>query len=303
MAVTRTMPAPTGDTIAAAIEREMQEHLYPLRHLTLAPAEYHIYLHPDDFAYVELIVPRIVEDIQTALNMLVQRLNSPSLWSRLTSGASPKPIEVPAGGWAIHIKPAINDEVSQGEIGIHSRLAVPANARFGTGAGTIRISETVVSGAERRTRTRTEMIPTDGLVRRSVSEGRAMTTDPSAVDEVPPPLPRPVTLSGPRLAYRDDSGEHVYPITKELIRIGRGGIDHWVDVVVATTAHVSREHCRIRRDAAGRLFIQDVSAWGTTVDGVALERASGTGAASEWELTDGATIRLADAVSLQLLLK
>jgi hypothetical protein len=53
---------------------------------------------------------------------------------------------------------------------------------------------------------------------------------------------------------------------KEVIAIGRGGSAVWVDVQVATTARVSREHVRIRQDADGRFFVQDVSLWGTTVD-------------------------------------
>jgi pSer/pThr/pTyr-binding forkhead associated (FHA) protein len=125
-----------------------------------------------------------------------------------------------------------------------------------------------------------------------------------AEDFEPPPLPRPVVLSGPRLHYRDDSGEHVHPITKDLTKIGRGGAEHWVDVMVTANAQVSREHCRIRRDAVGRLFLQDVSTWGTYVDGVAIEKyVDGDNAAREHELSHGVSIRLADAVTLELLLR
>jgi pSer/pThr/pTyr-binding forkhead associated (FHA) protein len=121
---------------------------------------------------------------------------------------------------------------------------------------------------------------------------------------VPPPLPRPVTLSGPRLLYRDDSGEHVHPIAKDLTKIGRGGAEHWVDVMVTAGAQVSREHCRIRRDAVGRLFLQDVSTWGTYLNGAAVAKfVDGDGGASEHELTHGASIRLADAVTIELLLR
>ena len=367
---TRQMPPPSGDKIAAEIEREMEDRLYPLRNVTLAPAEYHVYLHPDDFAYLEGIIPRIVEDVQACLNLLVQRLNRRSIWSRLADGKRP-PIEVPPGGWAIHVKVSTNDEVKPGEIGIHSRLSVPASARFGSGAGTVRITETVVGGADRRSRTRTESIPAEpqrtttsvpavgftaspppaaaasAAVGREIGyqdptggyggarevAGPPATFAPGASvakkaespgvtglpkggphdlsgghhgseDFAPPPLPRPVVLSGPRLRYRDDSGEHVHPITKDLTKIGRGGAEHWVDVMVTASAQVSREHCRIRRDAVGRLFLQDVSTWGTYVDGVAVEKyVDGDSAAREHELSHGVTIRLADAVTLELLLR
>jgi hypothetical protein len=304
---------PTGEKIADEIEREMEERLYPLRNVTLAPAEYHVYLHPDDYAYLEGIAPRIVEDVQTCLNSLIQRLNRRSLWSRLTTPHRFPPIEVPAGGWAIHLKPSVNDEVNPGEIGIHSRLTVPANARFGSGAGTIRITETVVAGTDRRSRTRTEAIPAHSdratvpvaAAAAAVAPATAAPmTAPSAISLVPPPIPRTVSISGPRLQYRDDGGEHVHPINKDLIKIGRGGAEHWVDVMVSAGAQVSREHCRIRRDADGRLFLQDVSTWGTYLNGEPVDKfVEGDAAAREHELTHGASIRLADAVTLELLLR
>jgi hypothetical protein len=42
-----------------------------------------------------------------------------------------------------------------------------------------------------------------------------------------------------------------------------------VDVQVIAPPKVSREHFRLRHDR-GRFFIQDVSAWGTAVDGEAI---------------------------------
>jgi pSer/pThr/pTyr-binding forkhead associated (FHA) protein len=111
-------------------------------------------------------------------------------------------------------------------------------------------------------------------------------------------------VSGPRLVYRDDTGDHTYAITKELTKIGRGGTEHWVDVMVTTGPQVSREHCRIRRDTSGRLFVQDVSAWGTFVNGKRLPRsADGDDSAGEEELSHGTTIRLADAVTLEVLFR
>ena len=125
---------------------------------------------------------------------------------------------------------------------------------------------------------------------------------PAQSEVAPPPLPRPVVLSGSRLLYRDDSGEHVYPICKDLTKIGRGGAEHWVDVMVTAGAQVSREHCRIRRDASGRLFLQDVSTWGTFLDGTQVEKFEER-SGREHELSHGSSIRLADAVTLELLLR
>ena len=41
-------------------------------------------------------------------------------------------------------------------------------------------------------------------------------------------------IGGPRLMVSDDSGAHVYPLTKELTKIGRGGEDYWVDVTLTS---------------------------------------------------------------------
>jgi pSer/pThr/pTyr-binding forkhead associated (FHA) protein len=75
-------------------------------------------------------------------------------------------------------------------------------------------------------------------------------------------------------------------------------------VMVTAGAQVSREHCRIRRDAVGRLFLQDVSTWGTYLNGTQVEKfVDDDSAAHEHELTHGSSIRLADSVTIELLLR
>ena len=309
---------PTGERIAAEVERELEERLYRLRHVVLAPAEYHIYLHPDDFRHIEEVAPRIALDVQLCLNSLVERLNRRSRLTRLVVGRQ-APVEIPAGGWAIHIKPAANNEVAPGELGIHSRLSVPAAARFGSGAGTTRIAHTVVSGTDRRTVVHTQAdVPAQsgsqpGVVAHSrdrEAEARPHRTQPdgaasgghssSPINEAAAPSRDTRSAAGhrARLAYSDDTGAGVFAITKDLIKIGRGGSTHWVDLAIVTGPKVSREHCRIRRDAHDRYFIQDVSTWGTFVNGSRVPKYS-EGTASERELPDGASIRLADAVTLE----
>ena len=56
---------------------------------------------------------------------------------------------------------------------------------------------------------------------------------------------------------------------KDTVSIGRGGSSAWVDVQISGSSKVSREHLRLRVDPGGRFFIQDVSLWGTSVDGEA----------------------------------
>ena len=107
-----------------------------------------------------------------------------------------------------------------------------------------------------------------------------------------------------RLTYEDDQGAHVFVMRKDSLSVGRGGTSAWVDVQVLTNSRVSREHFRLRRDAGGRFFIQDVSLWGTSVDDNPLPPAVKTAAGvvqpgPERELPPVARIRLADAVVIQ----
>jgi hypothetical protein len=285
-----TVQPPNGNRIASEVERELQERLFPLRNVVLAPSEYHVYLHPEDFAHVQHVVPRIVHDIQECLNALVRRLNGRSKWTRLLGVARP-PIEIPAGGWAIHINPALNGDVGRGELGIHSRLSVPPQSRYGSGAGTVRIVQTLVSGTDRRVvgeRAEAYSAPGPGAMSTAVA-------GPGSAQPSP---------AGPRLIFSDDNGAHVVAIAKDLTKIGRGGEDYWVDVTLTTGTKVSREHCHIRRDASGAFFLRDVSTWGTKLNGQPVAKyVDGAVSPAEHELTDGATIQLADSVVLEFRLR
>ncbi len=93
----------------------------------------------------------------------------------------------------------------------------------------------------------------------------------------------------------------MFVMRKDSISVGRGGSSAWVDVQVAASSKVSREHFRLRRDASGQFFIQDVSLWGTFVDGAPLPAAvKGPEGASqpgdEFPLPARARIGLADAI-------
>jgi predicted component of type VI protein secretion system len=57
-------------------------------------------------------------------------------------------------------------------------------------------------------------------------------------------------------------------MTKNQIKIGRGGEHVWIDLKLDATRDVSREHLQLRRDAGtGRFYIKDLSKLGTTVNG------------------------------------
>jgi hypothetical protein len=277
-----TPKPPNGRDIWQALKEELRNNLYPLPSVTLAPTVYHVYLHAADFDFVEGIVSRIAAEMANALTREVETLNEESArqrgplrgWLQQSADATP-PIEVPAGGWEVHIQPDHDGELPRGRIGLVSKLMVPPRPEYG-GTPTIRTVKAVF---------------TDG--RRSVT-----------ATDLAPPTTRTVSPFRATLRYQDEAGDHVFPVRKDLIKIGRGGSDAWVDVQVITTPKVSREHCWIRADANGRFFIRDVSTWGTSIDGQLIPAAvrSSEGQVvepgAERELPADAVIALADAVTM-----
>ena len=262
----------------------MEARLYRLRHARLPPAEYYVYLHPDDFAQIESLTPRIVRDLQECLNKRVERLNRWRWW-RLFVRRAPL-IEIPTGGWAIHIRPSDPTGLEPGDLGIDSRLSLPRTSEFEDGAPTVRVTRTVVSGTGRTTTVVGEIA---GETRELPERSESATS--------PTDAPR---MAWPSLAYHDDAGPHAFEIRQPTITIGRGGPRHQVDLVLVTSLDVSREHCRISRDAGGRFHILDLSAWGTFVDGQRVAEASQNGQVGT-EIFDGTLIQLGDrAVTLEL---
>jgi pSer/pThr/pTyr-binding forkhead associated (FHA) protein len=320
---------PSGRTIVLELQREMESRLYPLMYRTLPPSVYHVYLHPDDYAQVHPVQAAIIADAQQALNTRVDEINRRSRWTRLMLEKR-APIEVPAGGWEIYLHPETNGELAAGELGIESRLVLPVARRFEGGTATTVIARTTVTGTLRKTTSETrEAQPAEAPVRLKAAptpDARPPATSTPAradVSRTGDVIPDTVTAqqsgSGASVAtpsariahltYADEAGTHAYAMRKDLISIGRGGSAHWVDVQVVGSTRVSREHCRIRRTADGRFFLQDVSTWGTSVDGRRIEpfvrqqdgRLEEVG--HEHLLASPTRIQLADAVIIEFSLE
>lgn len=266
---------PSGRDIWHAVKDELTANLYTLPFSRLAPTVYHVYLHPDDFETIEGIVPRLVEDISTAVGQEIGRLNAESsrlgrLRGMLRKSQVEPPIEAPEA-LQIFIQADQDGEVQPGALGIVSRLMVPAPREF-VGPATVRTVKTTIADG-RRTSTVVE----------TVGAARAV------------------------LAYRDDVGDQVVPIMKDLVKVGRGGSGAWADVQVFSSQKVSREHCWIIRDGSGQFFIRDVSVWGTSVNGEPIPPAvrSAEGTVSEpgaqAPLPPNARIQLADALVIEFL--
>jgi pSer/pThr/pTyr-binding forkhead associated (FHA) protein len=95
-------------------------------------------------------------------------------------------------------------------------------------------------------------------------------------------------------------------VLKDSVTIGRGGIAYPVDIPIASSPDVSREHARLRRDPkTGRFFLIDLSSLGTTLNGRHVPKGHDEvdGArrenGAETALPDSAKIGLADTVFLE----
>jgi FHA domain-containing protein len=269
---------PARDLIDAVLEN-MRNNLEPLKYSTLAPNRFVVYLHPEEFARVESIIPVVQEQTARALEDELRKLNNPPVYrryiDRLTGGSIP--VENAGREWQIEFHPDADQELAPGDILIHSELMLPTSGDD--------------LGAGQRTRRITTM-----------HVGSRTTKREETVSRTAPPA----ALVYARLQYEDNAGPHTFEIARDSILIGRGGIAYKADVRIDSSVDVSREHARIRRDSrSGAFFIIDLSTLGTTVNGHPIPKgfdmADGTKRENgvETPLPSGSRIGLADTVFLQ----
>ena len=229
---------PARDLITAVLEN-MRRNLEPLRYSTLAPSRYLVYLHPIDFARIESIVPVLQEQTIRALSEELKSMNRSGFrgYAGRIVGRQRPPVESAAREWYVEFLPDPDGDVTEGAILIDSELRVPSSPELGVGDRTRRIT--------------------------TVHRGQHVTTRTGSND-VPSPAARVLA----RLTHDDDAGHHAFDIVKDSVTIGRGGITYPVDIRIVSSADVSREHARIRRDSqTGRFFLIDLSTLGTTLNG------------------------------------
>ena len=282
---TRKAPAnvprrPARDLIDAVIEN-MRRNLEPLRYSILAPSRYLVYLHPAEYARLESIIPVLQDETVRALAEELDALNRRSVIRRYTDriqGRQQPSVERAAAEWHVEFLADPDGEVPEGAILIDSELRLPANPELSAGERTRRIT--------------------------TVHLGPRVTTRQRSSEDATPALPAPRIFA--RLTYDDDAGHHAVDIVKDSVTIGRGGITFPVDIKIASSADVSREHARIRRDAqSGRFFLIDLSTLGTTLNGRHVPRGYDEVNGSKREngmetpLSTAARIGLADIVHLQ----
>jgi len=251
-----------ADLIDAIVDN-MRQNLEELKYTTLAPSRYTVYLSEKDFARLEAIIPRMQAEATRALDEEMARVNKPSALRRiargmkqLSTGRRP-PLENAGTRWHIEFLPDLDgDLAAEGDIIVHSDLVLAPDLELGVGERTRRIT-TVRSGDS--TTTRERVVETNDAELGKLGELRERRERRE--------LPEPQVVHA-RLTYRDNLGDHDYPLVRDQITIGRGGQAFPVDVRVSTSEDVSREHARIRRDTStGQFYLIDLSTLGTTLNG------------------------------------
>jgi pSer/pThr/pTyr-binding forkhead associated (FHA) protein len=233
----------TPEEIVNFILEEMEAGLCPTYYSNLVPSVYDVYLYVDDLERLRPLEQRMRDE---AVNALSEKL------SALNRAAEPK-LKIPGapkkrkkryetlGEWSVEFHENADDDAHENPLVIHSTF--PAVTDSEDRAGTL---------TERITKRRTD--------------GQTISTSTQRTGDVD--TRRATGIVYANLAYEDDSGAHTFQMTKDLVKIGRGSPDHWVDLKLKAKKDVSREHLQIRRDpSTGKLFLKDLSTLGTTVDG------------------------------------
>lgn len=270
---------PARDIIDAVVEN-MRKNLEPLKYSTLAPSRYTVYLHANEYARLEGIIPLLQEQTMRALSEELEALNRRSPMRRLVERWRPNDdpeFRNAASGWQVEFLADPDGDLSEGDLLVDSELVLPASPELGVGERTRRIT--------------------------TVRAGRGTTTHEQTAPRTEP-LATGVVLA--RIEYDDDAGHHVCDVDKDSITIGRGGIAYPVDIRIVSSPDVSRQHIRLHRDAkTGRFSVIDLSSLGTTLNGrhvpKGFDEVDGTKRenGAETPLPDSASIGLADTVFLE----
>jgi hypothetical protein len=302
-AYNRAMSSPSsgrlqGDDLIAEVLRNMEEGLFRIRRKTLVPAIYRIYLNAGDYEPFRDVVPFIAGEIRTALDERLAQWNrarprlAASILGKLGVGEAPPDNEFVRmnDAWLVEIHPDLDGKLQPGEIEIYSDLGAPPKAEYGAGSLTRRIFPKDAEKPLEKAPPAAEPLP-------DATATMATGISPHTSDEKEPADANEDQTKGIAFAYlryADQHGSQTFEVTKNQVVIGRGGRSYWVDLKLDTLPDVSREHCRIRRDAeTGRFTVEDVSQFGTAVNGTPVGRNASA------DLPARATISLAGVIDLQ----
>jgi FHA domain len=234
----------TGDDIISELIRNVDVGLFKVGRTVLLPCRFNVYFHQQDFDLIHPIAHVIRREAKQALTEHLDRLNK----VRPQSGFAKRlglnnlhsiPVyKILEEDWSVEFHRGEEERLRPGEIEIYSDLGTEQKAELGAGAKTTFVTR----------------LPPEEPSARLTRSNLNLSDRPFAT-----------------LRYTDDRGEKVFAMTREEIVVGRGGKAVWVDLKLDGPPDISREHCRIRRDASsGCFFVKDLSQYGTAVNGQAI---------------------------------
>jgi hypothetical protein len=248
----------SGQTIIDQLLRNMELGKLEMAYSVLLPCVFSVYLHPDDYARIAPVADLLREDARRALTARMAEWNANKPLFR--RGGNRKQYKTAQNDWWIEFFADTESAVPPGDVEIHSELNDTSQPGYRGAKTTLTDREPSITSAR-------------------VARDRATTRK------------QPERIFA-EIRYQDDSGAQTFLVAQNEISIGRGGEDVWVDLALYTSEEVSREHLRLRRDAAGAFTIVDKSRNGTWVNGKRIARDK------EHALPDRAEIGVADAVKL-----
>jgi len=249
----------SGQTITDELIRNMELGRLEMGYSVLLPCLFSVYLHPDDFARLAGVQDLIREDAKRVLGARMADCNANK--SVFRRGAARKQFRIAQNDFWIEFFPDTEGAVPPGDVEIHSELNDVAQPGY-RGAKTTLI--------EREPSVRPETVVRDRKSTRRMAEKIFA-----------------------EIRYKDDSGPQTFLVTQNEVSIGRGGEDIWVDLPLYASEEVSREHAKLRRDAASGAFtLVDNSRNGTWLNGRRLARGS------EEKVPERAEIGIAEVLKL-----
>jgi hypothetical protein len=269
----------TGRDIIEDLVHRMRTESEPLRYSSLAHGVYRVFLNRDDYDRLAPARRTIVEEASRALDEEIERINGQRTessepmrrWlqaaSRLVKPVEP-PMRRPAGGWVIELFPDEDEELAPGCFRITSELMLPAHSGGLGGDATHKVQPvgTVTPAAPPAPPPPASPVP----IPVPVAAQPVLPAPPADATRRTDQAPTARTTREPwgELTYRDNLGrEHTASLDADLVKVGRGGTDTTVDVLIQGPEDVSRVHLHLRRDtASGEVFVKDVSRFGTTLD-------------------------------------
>lgn len=250
----------SGQTIIGELIRNMEMGAFELTYTVLLPCVFSVYLNGEDHQRLSGIFDHISEDARRALRARVAYLNSkPAAIGRWRPGKQTKEYKIACHDWMIEF--LSDSEVPVNDVEIHSELNETAQPGY-------RGTKTTLIGRE----------PSATSPRKTVQTGETRRVADRVFAEI---------------RYEDESGPQVYMMMQNDVRIGRGGDEQPMDLVLYTNEEISREHMLLRRDpATGVFLLTDKSTNGTWVDGRRLKKGV------EEVLPERAQINAAEAITL-----